>query len=275
MARRPRRSDRRQTFQTTKAYAGIAVVIAILGTLFGAYYYAVSSNPELHARSMCPLDERKIASLTVLLVDVTDPMNLPQRQDFVNQLHSLADSIPRYGKLVVTRVDPVGDQLLQPVIVVCNPGTGADATQWSGNPQKLAELHRKRFREPLDSAFETLIEASGADRSPILESIQSVNLTEFQRASGRSIPRHLIVASDLLQHTDSISLYRRLPSADELLSSPEFSRTRTDLRGVDVELWMLERADNGKTQPRELAELWDAVIRAQNGSVVRLYRISG
>jgi hypothetical protein len=89
------------------------------------------------------------------------------------------------------------------------------------------------------------------------------------------ISRHLVVASDLLQHTDSISLYRRLPSADVLLSSADFSRTRTDLRGVEVELWMLERADNGRTQPRELAELWDAIIRTQNGSVVRLYRISG
>ncbi|MBY4598011.1 hypothetical protein K3217_21045 [bacterium BD-1] len=274
MARRSRRSGRRDGLQTAKAVAGIAAVLLALGGLFGAYYYAVSSNPELDASTMCPVNEQVISSATVLLVDVTDPMNLPQRQDFINQLNGLADQIPRYGKLSVFRVDPVGSQLLQPIIVVCNPGTPADTSEWSGNPKRLGELHRTHFREPLESAFDSLMEASGADRSPILESIQSVNLTELRRTA-ENASRRLIVVSDLLQHTESISLYRSIPPAESFISDGTFARTRTDLSGVDVELWMLERADTSKTQPRELALLWDAIIRAQSGNVTRLYRISG
>jgi len=243
--------------------------------MIGAYLYAASSNPELDSDTMCPVEAARITSLTVLLVDVTDPMNLPQRQDFINQLHNLAEGIPRFGKLIITKVDPVSEQLLDPVIVVCNPGTGEDASQWSGNPKKLSELHLEKFRKPLDRAFESLVSASGADRSPILESIQSVNLTEFQKATRSNFPKQLVVASDLLQHTDAISFYRGIPDSERLIASPEFGRTRTDLRGVEVELWMLERTDNKKTQPRALAELWDSLIQSQNGSVKRLYRISG
>ncbi len=275
MARRLRASDRRDRAQSIQAYAGISLVVVVLAAMFGAYFYAASSNPELDPQTMCPVEATRITNLTVLLVDVTDPMNLPQRQDFINQLHNLAEGIPRFGKLIVTKVDPISEQLLAPVIIVCNPGTAEDASQWSGNPKKLAELYSEKFRKPLDRAFESLASVSGADRSPILESIQSVNLTEFQKATRSNLPKLLVVASDLLQHTDSISFYKGIPDADRLISSPEFGRTRTDLRGVEVELWMLERIDNRKTQPRTLAELWDALIQSQNGSVKRLYRISG
>ncbi len=275
MARRIRRSDKRKQTETVFSIVKISAVLLVFFGMFGAYFYAVSANPELDSQTMCPADESKVTSLTVLLVDVTDPMNLPQQQDFINQLHNLAESIPRYGKLIVTKVDPISEQLLQPVIVVCNPGTGADASKWSGNPKKLSEQHAEKFRKPLDSAFMSLIAASGAERSPILESIQSVNLTEFQKSYVQNLPKRLVVASDLLQHTDSISFYMRIPDSDNLISSSEFGRTRTDLRGVNVELWMLERVDTKATQPRALAEIWDALIKTQNGSVTRLYRISG
>lgn len=275
MAERTRRSDQRNQGQTIKAVVGIFVAVAVLAAMFGAYIYASSTNPELDKQTLCPIDQKKITSLTVLLVDVTDPMNLPQRQDFINQLDKLAEGIPRNGKLVITKVDPVSEHLLHPVITVCNPGTADDANEWSGNPKKLAELHTERFRKPLDEAFEQLLDASGAERSPILESIQSVNLTEFQKGLVASLPRKLVVASDLLQHTNSISFYRGIPDAEALIASPEFVRARTDLRGTDVELWMLERADTRKTQPRALAELWDVLIQEQKGNVTRIYRISG
>lgn len=275
MSRRLRGADKRKRTQTVKAVFVIACVASLFVGMSWLYIIAANANPQLDERTMCPIEEARIASLTVLLVDVTDPMNLPQRQDFINQLHKLADGIPRFGKLVITKVDPVSDQLLRPVIVICNPGTGADANEWSGNPKKLTDLHQNKFRVPLDETFEALSEASGADRSPIFESIQSVNLTEFQRMETPGLPRLLVIASDLLQHTDSISFYKAVPSDQQLVSSAEFDRVRTDLRGIEVELWMLERADNKKTQPRALAELWDFLIESQNGEVRRLYRISG
>lgn len=275
MAKRTRRSDRRSRGETIKAGIGIFAAVAVLAGMFGAYMYASTTNPELDKQTLCPVDQKKITSLTVLLVDVTDPMNLPQRQDFINQMGKLAEGIPRNGKLVITKVDPVSEHLLHPVITVCNPGTADDANEWSGNPKKLAALHTEGFLRPLNAAFEQLLAASGAERSPILESIQSVNLTEFQTGIVSSLPRKLVVASDLLQHTNSISFYREIPDAEVLIASPEFGRARTDLRGTDVELWMLERADTRKTQPRALAELWDVLIQEQKGKVTRIYRISG
>lgn len=272
MAKRKTALQRRKSAETYKAIRNIAIVAAAFGIVGFAYWQAVLSHKSLDEITLCPAEP---SSVTVLLVDVTDPMNLPQRQDFLNQLDRLSASIPRYGKLIITKVDPVSDRLLKPVITRCNPGTAEDETEISGNPQRLTKLHREQFEAPLKTAYEKLLTATGADRSPILESIQSVALTELQRSGDAGLPKRLVVASDLLQNTDAASFYRGLPHPAEFTASQAFSRVRTDLRGVDVELWMLQRGDSVTTQPRSLPDLWDNIISKQGGTLTRLYTVSG
>jgi hypothetical protein len=208
-------------------------------------------------------------------VDVTDLMNTAQRQDFMNQLATLKNSIPRYGKLIVAKVDATAASLLTPVIVRCNPGTAADVSEATGNPAAVQRKWNGGFDKPLQDAFEQIAKASGAEQSPILESIQSVALTEFQKPSAEGKPKRLIVASDLIQNTEGASFYKGVPDVAAFTSSPEFRKTRTDLRGVNVELWMLERPDAAATQPRALADLWDRIVRAEGGELARIYNVSG
>lgn len=251
-----------------KIVAVFAVVLVV-----GAIYFTVASGRRsLDPETLCPTTADSIA---VLLVDVTDPMNLAQRQDFANQLTRLKNSIPRYGKLIVAKVDPTGDRLLTPVITRCNPGTADDVSSTTGDPAAVQKQWAEGFDKPLNEAFDRIATASGAGQSPILESIQSVALTELQKPGFEKTPKRLIVASDLLQNTGDISFYRDLPDPKAFTESGPFRRMRTDLRGVDVELWMLERSDAASTQPRSLAELWERIIDAEGGDVRRIYNVSG
>jgi hypothetical protein len=272
MARHRTRAAERKRSQNVKAARNIAIAVAFLAIVAVFYVKAMLAHKSLDDDTLCPADP---ASITVLLVDVTDPMNVPQRQDFLNQLDRLRSSIPRYGKLVVYKVDPVSDRLLTPVITRCNPGTARDVSDVTGNPQQVQKDWSEKFKAPLDKAFESVLSASGADRSPILESVQSAALTDLQAPSADAKPRRLILASDLLQNTDAISFYRGLPEPADLTSSQAFSRVRTDLRGVDVELWMLQRDDSRLTQPRALIDLWDQIISKEGGTLQREYTVSG
>jgi hypothetical protein len=272
MARKPTAAERRRRGDAAKAFRNITIVVLLVGVVAFFYLRSVLTARSLDEITLCPAQPD---SLTVLLVDVTDPMNLPQRQDFLNQLDKLTDQIPRYGKLVIAKVDPVSDRLLVPIITRCNPGSGKDVSEVDGNPQKLERMHQEKFLAPLQAAFDQLTSASGADRSPILESIQSINLTELQREAVGGVDKRLIVASDLLQNTSDISFYRGLPAPRDLISSQQFSRVRTDLRGVDVELWMLQRSDSTNTQPRDLPDLWEKIIDDQGGRLGRVYTVSG
>lgn len=263
------RQKRRETLHAVRNIAFVAVALAGISVL---YYKAVLSHRALDKVTLCPAAPD---SVTAVLVDVTDPMNLPQKQDFLNQLDVLINQVPRYGKLVVVKVDPISDRLLTPVIVRCNPGSANDVSDISGNPAKLEAMRREGFLKPVQAAFTELTRASDAPRSPILESMQSINLTELQRGVSKGAQRRLIVASDLLQHTADVSFYKRMPEPEEFISSLEFSRLRTDLRGTDVELWMLQRKDSKSTQPRKLPDLWERIIDAEGGRLVRVYTVSG
>jgi len=271
MARRETAASRRAAKQTRWAWVKIGAVVAVIAVLGVVYYAISSSNRRLDETTLCPTHPD---SNTVLLVDVTDPMTVAQRQDFFNELQRLKNSIPRYGRLTVIKVDSASEHLLSPVIERCNPGAASDVSELSGNP-KAVEEQRTRFNQSLDQAFESLTRASGADASPILESVQSAALTVLQAPGNEGQPRRLIIVSDLLQNTAGANFYQRLPDPSAFIESPAFRRARTDLRGVDVELWMLERPDTAQTQPSALRDLWTRIIEAQGGSIVRQYRVSG
>lgn len=272
MAKYRSSAAQRNAKRSRRAWVLIAFVGLVVVGFSAAFLTLKSKQRILDQVTLCPPDPD---SLAVLLVDVTDPMNLAQRQDFLNQLERLRNSIPRYGKLSIVKVDAASSRLLTPVIERCNPGTAADADEYTGNPKALQEKWEKGFRNPLDEAFSLLAAASGAERSPILESVQSVALTEFQTAQAQDKPRRLILASDLLQHTDRLSFYGPLPPAEQVVNSDAFRAARTDLKGISVELWMLQRLDGKQTQPRALPELWDILMREQGGTVQRVYVVSG
>lgn len=272
---RGRRSakQQRESAETLKAAVrNIILVIALVGFVGFFYFRSILSNRTLDEDTLCPTE---VSAVTTVLVDVTDPMNTPQRQDFRNQLNRLLGQIKRYEKLVIVKVDPVGDSLLVPVLTGCNPGSASDVSEVDGNPTKLERQHQEGFIEPMEKAFEGLMKASGADRSPVMESIQSVALSEFQKAEFEGKHKRLIVASDLLQNTKQVSFYKGLPDQNDFSKTQTFLRVSTDLSGVDVELWMLQRDDSNQTQPKALPLFWERFIGEQGGRVTRVYRVSG
>ncbi len=272
MPRRTTAASKRLHLERNKAIWKVAVFVAVVSLIAFLYARSVLGRRALDDVTLCPAQPD---SLTVLLVDVTDPMTLPQKQDFRNQLDRLTAGIPRYGKLVIMKVDPVSEQLLVPVVTRCNPGVGRDTSDMDGNPAKLDRLHREQFIAPIQDAYDQILSASEASRSPILESIQSSNLTEFGSDRGAGVRKRLVVASDLLQNTNELSFYKQLPDSETLIRTQAFDRVRTDLRGVEVELWMLQRGDSSSSQPRALPELWRVIIDAQGGRLMRVYTVSG
>jgi len=258
--------------ESAAAVMKLALVGLALMALVGLFLWVSSQRRTLDPETLCPASPD---SIHVLLVDVTDPMNLAQRQDFLNQLERLRSTIPQYGKLSIFKVDATNEELLRPVIERCNPGTAEDYSDWTGNPAAAAERYREGFEKPLGSAFETISAASGADTSPIFESIRSVALTELKNQENDGKPLRITVASDLLQNTNRISFYGRLPRPEEVLGSDAFREVRTDLSGIEVELWMLQRTDAQQSQPYELRELWEILLRRQGADVPRIYNVSG
>jgi hypothetical protein len=271
MARYKTQSARRADAKKYRSMAGVVAIL--LAVLAGGVWYVQARNDRLSIDGhLCPPDP---ASYTAVIVDVTDPMTLPQRQDLRNKFEELKNDVPKGGRFAIFKVDATNDQLLTPVFEKCNPGDASDVSELSSDPKGVQKQYDEEYEQPLNEALKSVVLASSSDTSPILQSIQSVTLTELKDPKGKGKSRRLIVVSDLLQNTRGLSVYRRIPRADEVLNSSEFATARTDLRDVDVELWMLQRPDFTETQPRTRPDLWDRLISVQGGNVTSVYRVSG
>jgi len=270
-----RPSSRREIARRKAAAGGwirIIVAAAVTVAIVGGYF-AVSSNQQVFDPvTLCP---KEPVSITAVLIDLTDELDVAQKQDFLNQLDKLRASIPQYGRLSIYAVRPATDSLLTPVITRCNPGTASDASDLSGNPAKLQKRWETMFKAPLDEAFQSLTKATSADTSPILESIQSVALTELQPAAAAGKPKRLIIASDLLQNTSAINFYHGLPDANVLINSAAFHSVSTKLTGVDVDVWMFQRMSAAQVQTTALADLWERMLSAEGADVKLIYNVSG
>ena len=278
MARRSRRKTREDR-ATRGNLLGLLLIATLIVVLTGSSYIfwiQKQHHRALDPVTQCPKEPQDTDSITALLVDMTDEMTTVQKKDFQNQLEEVRNGIPQYGRLEIFVVDSTSQSLLTPIVSLCNPGRGQSVDPLFGNPEKIEKRWETSFRVPLDKAFDKLFNLKGAQSSPILESIQSVALTSFQPADRAGRPNKLIVASDLLQFTQGINFYKGLPTLNSLLDSPAFGLVRTDLQGVKVELWMLQRAELAHLQTRSLAQtLWGGVLTEQGAQLVRIYRVSG
>lgn len=271
MARRKTRVAKKRD---RKKFGAILTVIAIITIVLagGAWFILEKSKLQSVDQNLCPPEPSEYVAV---IVDVTDPLTLAQRQDLRNRLDELRHSVGIEGQIAFFKVDAAKAELLQPILKRCNPGTAGDFSEVDRDLKQIQATYDNDYVAPIIHAYERVVVATGSDRSPIMQSIQSVNLTELQTAMARSKPRQIVLISDLLQNTANLSFYDQLPSAENVMTNPDFQEARTNLSGVRVQLWMLQRPDFRQTQPQALPQLWNILLQEQGAIRVDAERISG
>ncbi len=114
--------------------------------------------------------------------------------------------------------------------------------------------YEERFLVPLRANIERMIAATGADSSPIMESLQAL-LADTPGFLISDIPRQVIIVSDLLQHSEAMSFYRG-ESWDSFAASPAFERLGRSLVGVDVIIFSRPRPVEGIEDPASVEHFW-------------------
>lgn len=269
-----RRKTRVAQREQRKKLGAILTVVAVVAIIFagGGWFLLEKSKMQSVDENLCPPQPTEF---TAVIVDVTDPLTLAQRQDLRNRLDQLRKAVPVNGEIAFFKVDTTNAKLLRPILTRCNPGTSADFSEVDRDLKRIQATYDDKFEAPLVQAYENIFSASGSNRSPILQSIQSVNLTELQTARAQGKPKQIVLISDLLQNTGNLSFYGRLPSPEQVLANPDFRAASTNLAGVRVKLWMLQRPDFKQTQPRGLPDLWSILLQEEGAVSVKAERISG
>lgn len=262
MSRRNNPRNRKDARVQKEDYWGVLMLIVSALFVFGiggAYVYSKKNTPEIDKTTFCP--KSGATSVTALLIDATDSLSIQQKQAFLSAFQSLRDSISLHGRLDLYFIHDTQTSLLKPVVSLCNPGHGAEISEFVGNPRHVEQTWQDGFGHPLELEISRLLNASPEKESPILESIQSVVLTSLSAPIDRDKPKKIILISDLMQHSSNASLYRGTHAIESIIQNKSFNHTKSDLRDIDISVWMLAR-DSALSRSK-LVELWQRIFAEQ------------
>jgi hypothetical protein len=235
---------------------GIAVIVIVAIIVAGVLWESHSRTAQaLDATTFCPKDGPP-AGLLVVLIDTTDPISAVPQAQVKNQLQDDIDKLPEYAEVQLYTVGPVGGSLLRPVATVCNPGSGQGEDFFWHNPRMEKSRWQRRFIDPLDHKLDRLMTAPSADTSPILESIQSIAASVFGRPEFDSVPKRLVIVSDMAQNTAGFSQYRGPESFEQFRHGSYYLTVRPHLDRVDVSILYLLREDVRRIQDHQHIEFW-------------------
>lgn len=224
--------------------------------------------------NLCPVGQ-KPASTTVLLLDTSDPLSPKHREVFARLVRALVepDGPPDF------RIRP-GDALVvyeltqdlaqvEPRIRVCNPG---DPDVWPWWRQliegKILALRRwQRFQERVEQLFAST-GSSAQVRSPIIEFLGVVVPRHVPFRVEPKTRTHLIIYSDLLQHSDDLSHYGEYPAAEAVGRSAGLRHLKVDLSGVEASLYRLERSRDARWQTKDHYYWWTKLVQSLGGEVI-------
>jgi len=226
--------------------------------------------------TMCPEDGP--SRVTAILVDTTDRVGATSRADILGRLDDLvAATRPDEMMIVYDTSGSLADAgVAAPRLTVCNPGDPDAANPLISNPERIRRRLEEDFHAPLARLLEELVDADEAAVSPLMESIQTVSVTVLARRPYAGVPKRLVLVSDLMQHSEHLSLYGHSLDYDAFARTAGAAALRTNLRDVPVDiLFVARRAHARFGGDFPLIEFWERWIGEQGGRLERASRIDG
>ncbi len=215
----------------------IGVMVAAVLGLFA--FIAFNSAPALAEETACRVD-RKDPAHTIMLIDQSDPFNENDLGWVYEFIDAEARSLPRYGRLTVMVPNSATPYDPSTVYVHCSPGSIEDANPILQNPRMIDDTWRDTFYTPLKSTVEDVLRDTRQPSSPLFEALYSVaDRADFQPNRKN---RRVVLVSDLMQHSDGFSFYRK--GADlAAYQETEIASRPADFAGAEVVARIVPRQD--------------------------------
>ena len=263
-----RRKQRRRTARRKEAASGIVwgMVLAVLaaGCLAGGYvaWRYASTRIVLDDSTLCP--EQGPTGTFAVLLDLTDPLTSPQSARLATLMEHRVARLSA-GTLVSFGVVSSDASRRGSLFAACHPGDGSAASQVYENPGLIRARFDREFMTPLRSALDETIRAATEDTSPIMESLQALlaETPAFETATGL---REIVIVSDLLQNSETLSFYRG-EGWETLRSSGGTGRLARNLEGVLISVMRVPRPGAGVRALGQVDAFWARYFDQQGARV--------
>lgn len=267
-------SRRKASKKKKDDFYGVLLITFSFIILTAGGYYLFSESQKLVSRNKednCRKDGF-VAKESVLLVDTTDAVNPTQYQTIKNKLGDMLENAVVDERISVYTIteDPLKNT---PILVTCNPGDGADKSQWTSNKRRLKENWEHKFKTKLETAVNGVLEADLTKQSPILNAIKSVGVYSF--AASKAESKKMVIVSDLLHHTEELSHYRTPKIAfSKVQDSPFMVSVLSNLNGAEIEILYLTRPKDHARQGRTHVLFWEKYLEQSNGLITKIVNVN-
>lgn len=250
---RPRRRSRGggNAGQIAVIVALVVVLVALVGGLSWLFFKANAQYVPREVATLCP--KAGFTSQTLVLLDTTDALAPVTQTQVLEKLRDLITGIPKDGFFQLRLLGADAEHSV-PVVSLCNPGDGSDIDPLTGNPDRARDRWQHEYANAVEAALTAGIAGSEQDFSPIMETLQRMAAERLTANRDRAIPTHIVVVSDMIQHTGTYSHYRDGLSEAAYAAGPK-DRLATDFAGADVDFWLVRR-DGARFDLEALAAFW-------------------
>ena len=256
-----RRKGRNKKIVGGLLFAGVAVAFMWMGY---ARYFRDPLPPAL---------------VSAILIDGTDEISRATREAVITEVIGLAQQADS-GDVFLFATLTDRDGPLVPLRVEKDSPHPDRCSYLNCNPRMADSVHQVFVASVGDSASIALSAAAPASRSHIMEAVREFSVTFLRRPPYSHLRRRLILVSDLLQHSETLSLYDMLDRGQAIdlvaimASWPTVSLLDTDLTGTDVIIYYVPRRAEFE-ESRDLAQFWSDWVHQQRGLIERVVRLEG
>ena len=242
----------------------------VIITIVGIFFLSL-----LLIYAFAKFSHEKISQYNVFIIDVTDRLSPQQKGELINNLETYINESPKNSWHEFYQVGSTKDNLLEPLLKSKSVySTVGPENYLTSSPKRQRMLWQENFVAPLKKRLEESFDTPEAKESPILESIQSAAITCLNKSEAQKAPRRIILVSDLMQNTDSLNFYNSIPSFESLLKNEQYRRLRTNLEGVQFQIWRLNGGIAADADTK-LTDLWSKIIYDQGAIMLPEIKISG
>lgn len=260
--------------ESTKHAVGIALIVATMAMFAGGAYviFTKKSSPKLDKVTNCPVDGP--TATTVILLDASDVLPDVTRRELKTFLTDAALEVPAYGMLEIRLLDPASPSG-SAIFSKCNLGDGSGLSEIDNNPASVRKKWRESFVLPLERSLEGALNPTSSDRSPILSTLQSIAVDRFSGNRAASMPKSLIVVSDLIEHGPGYSQYSDSLSFEAFRKTDVYKRVRTDLQGAEVKFRYIQRITRKPINSADHIRFWTDWVKDSNGRFIEARKLQG
>jgi hypothetical protein len=268
MARKSRLAKSRQR---TNIFLGSMALLVVIFLLGAATWWWSQKKAGIDPKTLCPTSGP--IGHNVLLIDKTDPLNIPQKAAFDLLVTELVTNQTPPGYLLSIFV--LGDDFKSqtaPLVELCNPGDEKGHSELTENTKALSRQYKERFLKPAFEQSTLLLSSNSAQESPILEMLQMVSLNSFQRHHIDG-PRNLIVLSDLLQNSKQLSMYKSVPNFEDFSNTTYAQKTKINFESATVKVHLLQNSP--MLQKQNLLNFWQQYFQKSGATSFELIPLPG